>query len=104
MAELGPAPKGGGGQGNRSRAQTRVWERRPVARCALADQKGRRSLLCDCVREASLHSAAHDGGQDGGGTRRPEGLGKVGRWRTLVGEGGGTCRKIIPAWLDGQHH
>jgi hypothetical protein len=44
------------------------------------------------------------GGQDGGGTRRPEGLGKVGKRRARVGEGGGTCKKIIPAWLDGRHH
>jgi hypothetical protein len=58
MAELRPAPKGGGGQGNRSPAQTRVWERRPVARCALTDQTGRHSLLYDCVREASLHGEA----------------------------------------------
>jgi hypothetical protein len=29
-----------------------------VARCALTDQKGRRSLLYDCVREASLHGEA----------------------------------------------
>jgi hypothetical protein len=29
-----------------------------VARCALADQKGRRSILCDRVREASLHGEA----------------------------------------------
>jgi hypothetical protein len=53
---------------------------------------------------ANVPASGHDGGQDGGGTRRPEGIGRVGIRRARVGEGGGICKKIIPAWLDGRHH
>jgi hypothetical protein len=28
----------------------------------------------------------------------------VGKRRARVGEGGGTCKNIIRAWLDGRHH
>jgi hypothetical protein len=65
--------------------------------------QGRRA--CTGARvNTNAPASGHDGGQDGGGTRRPEGLGRVGRRRARVGEGGNTCKKIIPAWLDGQHH
>jgi hypothetical protein len=53
---------------------------------------------------ANAPASGDDDGQDDGGTRRPEGLGRVRRRRAHVGEGGGTCKKIIPAWLDGRHH
>jgi hypothetical protein len=59
MAELRPAPRVAADKATAAgHKRVCVWERRPVARCALADQKGRRSLLCDRVREASPHGEA----------------------------------------------